>query len=269
MKNWMWLLIGVGLLVGCQSGVQTTGGSMVSVNGTRQTAMSPRQGAVPENVELQGSVKELIRVRLASGGSNAEAKELAGKIAMAAKGGVAADVAQVVDGAADLLLSINVELEQKDVDGDYRRLDAVVRMELKSLVGDRVFGTKVLPLKGQYKLGGEAVRQFERPAAETAVAWVRELVRHIAADDVAVAVVSFRLPRPVISLVTVAERDAYNVKAIGERLAALKGVLGLECVAQSMPNRRCDYRLVYLKASFPQGIVNDAALAVSSIVQPK
>ena len=72
-----------------------------------------------------------------------------------------------------------------------------------------------------------------------------------------------------ISVVTVAERDAYNVKTIGERLAALKGVLGLECVAQSTPNRRCDYRLVYLKASFPQGIMNDAALAVSSIVQPK
>ncbi len=269
MKKMLWVVLGAMVLVGCQSGVQTTGGSMVSVGSSRQTAFSSRQGAVPEAVEIQGNVKDLIRVRLASAGANAEAKELAGKVAMAAKGGVAADVARVVEGAADLLLSINVELEQKDVDGDYRRLDAVVRMELKSLVGDRVFGTKVLPLKGQYKLGGDAVRQFEQPAAETAVAWVRELIGHIAADDVAVAVVSFRLPRPVLGVMSIAERDAYNVKAIGEQLSAMKGVLGVECVAQSTPNRRCDYRLVYLKTSFPQGIVNDAALAVAKIEQPK
>ena len=211
----------------------------------------------------------MFRIRLASAGMNAEAKKLAENVAMSAKGGIAANVARVVDGAAELLLSINMELEQKDVDGDYRRLDAVMRMELKSLIGDRVFGTKVLPLKGQYKLGGDAIRQFEQPAAETAVAWVRELVGHIAAEDVAVAVVSFRLPRPVLSMMSINERDAYNVKAIGEKLAAMKGVLGVECMEQSTQNRRCDYRLVYLKTSFPQGIVNDAALAVAKIEQPK
>ncbi|MBQ9447859.1 MAG: hypothetical protein IJU61_14760 [Victivallales bacterium] len=269
MKNWMGLLCVIGLLVGCQSGVQTTGGSTVSINGTRQTAMSPRQGAVPENVELQGSEKDLIRIRLESRGANAEAAGLAGKIAMAAKGGIAADTARVVEGAADLLLSVDVELEQKDVDGDYRRLDAVVRMMLKSLNGDRVFGTNVLPLKGVRKLGNAAVAQFEAPAAEAAAAWTRSHVQQIAQNDVAVAVVSFRLPRPVLSVVTIAERDAYNVKSIGERLAALKGVLGVECVAQSTPKRHCDYRIVYLRSMYPQGIVNDAALAVASIVQPK
>ena len=222
-----------------------------------------------EKKDSHENVNDMFRIRLASAGMNAEAKKLAENVAMSAKGGIAANVARVVDGAAELLLSINMELEQKDVDGDYRRLDAVMRMELKSLIGDRVFGTKVLPLKGQYKLGGDAIRQFEQPAAETAVAWVRELVGHIAAEDVAVAVVSFRLPRPVLSMMSINERDAYNVKAIGEKLAAMKGVLGVECMEQSTQNRRCDYRLVYLKTSFPQGIVNDAALAVAKIEQPK
>ncbi|MBO4511254.1 MAG: hypothetical protein J5746_00665 [Victivallales bacterium] len=265
--KWTLIFVLAAVLVGCQNGPRVESGTMLSSGKSTQTVLKNDGSAIPETVEALGNVKDLIEVRVDCSGGNKEANDLATQIAKGACGGIAKDMARVVKWEGDVEISVNVALELVDVDGEYRRLNAVIDLEMRSTREKNILDTRKIYLKGTRKLGAAAVSQFEAPAVREVVAWAKECIRRIASEEYDVAVITFALPRPVMSLVPLEQRDAYNVKAIGQCFMEMKGVVSAKCILHNTPAGQCQYRVVYLKGTYPHGIVNEAVLRVRGIKQ--
>ena len=236
--------IGLLFLCGCQTGPMVEGGTISSRGGKRQVNLTGNSDAVPETVEVLENVKDLITVKIISRGAG-DAADLSSNIATAAKGGIAVDSARVVEGACDVKVLLNTELEKIDVDGEYRRFNAIVKVAIVSPDGNRTYGTNTFRFKGVRKLGNAAVSQFEVPASEAVVNWLKENMRRLVLDEV----------------------DVANVKAIGQKLVGMRGVLGADCIMQDYASAMCRYRVLYKRGTYPHGIANEAALQVRDIAQ--
>ncbi len=259
-------VIGMLFLSGCQTGPTVEGGAVLSQGGSRQVNLTGGKEAVPETVEVLENAKDLLKVTVEGKGVG-DAAELSSNISAAAKGGIAVDVARVVEGSCDVKVLLNTELEKVDVDGEYRRLNAIVKVALVSFDGNRTYGTSTFRFKGVRKQGTAAVSQFEVPASQAVVNWLKDNMRRLVQEEVEVAVITFKLPRPRVSLTPVSERDAANIKAIGQKLVGMKGVLNADCIMQNYSSAICRYRLLYKRGTYPHGIANEAALQVRSIAQ--
>ena len=263
--KWTLFFVIVAVLVGCQNAPKVESGTVLLSSGRSTQTVLNEGNAMSETVEALNNVKDLIEVRVDGNGSGKEADDLADQIATGARGGIAKDMARVVKWEGDVEISVNVALEQIDVDGEYRRLNAAIDLEMRSTKEKHILGTKKINIKGTRKLGSAAVSQFEAPAVREVVAWTKEVIQRIVSEEYEVAVITFRLPRPAMSLTPVEQRDAHNVKAIGQCFKEMKGVVSARCILHNTPAGQCQYRVVYLKGTYPHGIVNEAILRVRNI----
>ncbi|MBQ7178054.1 MAG: hypothetical protein IJS08_11630 [Victivallales bacterium] len=258
--------IAVIFLFGCSTTPRVEGATVLSKDGSRQVNLAGGSNEVPATVEVLANAKDLLRIAIVGKGKG-EAAGLSSSIVEAVKGGMAADVARVVERAYDMKVMISTELELVDVDGEYRRLNALVKVSIVSPDGNRTYGTNAIRLKGVRKLGAAAVSQFEAPASEVVLKWLKDSIMRIVQEDIDVAVITFKLPRPALSLEPVGELDAANVKAIGGKLNGMKGVMKVDCIMQNVEAATCGYRLLYRRGTYPYGIVNEAALLVREIAR--
>ena len=250
-------------VAGCRHSVSVDGGTMLTSGETRQVNFT--NGASP-SVTAQMNMKGLLNVSVSHFGEGNDAAKLSDAVASSVKGGIAADVARLVDENGDVSLRITVGVEQIDADLEYKRYEAAVRLELRRAKDNRLLGMKTLGFRGKRKMGNAALSQFVGPASEQTLAWVQETLRKVADEELGVAVIRFSIPCP--SNPT-PEWEAYYVSAIGRTLASMEKVLSAECISQSFKESKCEYRLLYLKSAYPQGIINEVVRKVSSIPEPR
>ncbi|MPN65196.1 hypothetical protein SDC9_212975 [bioreactor metagenome] len=133
-----------------------------------------------------------------------------------------------------------------------------------------MFGTKTLKLTGVRKLGRDnAVAQFDEPAAAAAAAWCRTELQRIADKELGVALLVLQLPTPPAGKLRQPDRDALNIKLIGDSLGKLPNLVSYEFVGQDTEKGVCTYRVVYFKSAYPGGIANAVSALVGTAAQHK
>lgn len=272
-------LFAVSLLSGCVGAGVSSGVELGTTNinnfgagsAGQQVAPAPEPLPQTEQIVLLGDRRDLLRLSLLPQGITAEEKGLAGAISTQTAGAVGATDAKVMGaGNTDVRLAIRPKLIEVDRTGDYYRLNCDVNLELCAVNSDRVFGTKRIKLVGVRKLGKEnAVAQFDEPAAASAAEWCRAELKRIADNELGVALLVLQLPTPPAGKLRQPDRDALNIKLIGDSLGKLPNLVSYEFVGQDTQKGVCTYRVVYFKSAYPSGIANAVSALVGTAAQHK
>ena len=258
---------------GVQSGVEV--GTTNNYFGSGPTASEVKEeSAKPlpktEKIVLLNNQRDLLKLSVKSEGNNSDEKALAADIVQQTQGALSSDDAKIVtDGKYDVTLTIRPKLTVVDQDGDYYRMNCDVNVEMKSADGRRIFGSKKIEIAAPRRVLGKdaAISKLAEPAATNTAEWSRKELTRLANEEVGATRISVQLPTVSEGETRNAQKDAANIKAIGDNLAKLPNLISYELVGQDPQTGVCEYRVVYFISKYPNGIANEVSALVSSVKQ--
>ena len=235
--------------------------------GKSRPRLSPTQKVI-----LLEDHRDLLHLTITAGGITSDEKKLAEDIVQLTTGGVSSDDAKVLSsGNGDVRLTIRAKLKTIDRDQNYYRMNCDVDIELRAVNSPRIFGTKTIKLVSPKRVLGKeaAVSQFDESASRETAEWCRTQLKKIAEDELGVAIVTLQLPSVPAGKPRNAKRDAAHINAIGNKLREMKSLVSYQLVALDDEIGACQYRVVYFKSAYPNGIANGISIQIDTIARQK
>lgn len=170
----------------------------------------------------------------------------------------------VTSGLHDITITVAPEFEIKDQDEEYTR--AVCREVVISVhVNGSLYASKVIePAAMPRKLGvANAKNQYLAPVTAAAAEFLSKTIDNISNTNIGVSELTFRLASSDGKLDSA--KVAAQVEKLNLVLKSTNGIVNYTIVSQDNSKGLSSFRIVYMKNSFPQGLVNALNLKLSVI----
>ena len=229
---------------------------------TPAVAPQPVSQVAVTSFTIENEVNTKLRAKINYSGLEADfSRRLAERLAAT----VILNKAEIVTGGPyDIAISVAPEFEIKDTDGEYTR--AICREVVISVqINGSIYASKVIePAPLPRRLGvANAKNQYLKQVASAAADFLSKNIDNISNSHIGVSELTFRLAS------TDGKLDSAKVAAQVEKLnivlKSTNGIVNYTIVSQDNAKGLSSFRIVYMKNSFPQGLINVLNLKLSLI----
>lgn len=246
MKVFLWGA-GLALLSGCA----TTGSVSAPV-----APENMEQAAAPAIAEMRH-----LNIKITATGSSEEGQAVADQLSGRVQEKLAAEGLVVQPNQADLELIFDVNAAEFDRSGNYYVYDANLKASAGITYGtSRPIGSKTFTVQSDRGLGKEVtLRSAAEKLADSAVSWAIEVVDPARCGLLANDITIYRIR---------GNQGDYARDFI-RKINAVDGVLTCRVVAQDVEAQMIVFRVVYLRDSFPAGLMNYLSSKDKFNIKPK
>lgn len=262
MKRFVFAIFAAAALTGCQS---TTVKQPVPAAESQQNIQNqpvPTQATV--DFSLDSATEAKLRAKFAwNDKEDTFCRDLARRLAQSGMLNYV-DIVSDKNKNCDIVITLNPEFEEKDKSGNYYNIvcnQIVASIQSSAKINSII---TIEPKSMPRKLGlKNAKAQYLKPAVKELSPALIAALQKLNSDKLAVSNIKFQLKKNNDKPTNA--RGAAAVTQISDILKNMPGVLEYTNISQCGTLNTCTFRVVYLRANYPQGIYNALNLKLAKI----